>query len=1039
MMLWPGCAMRGLRRTILLWMLSPAIVCVRAQTVTAVASPLNSAAPISSTASSAAVDENVSSSTISEEKLEQLPTNTLEWNALALRMETANEAIEGDGGSSALVSYRGFGATQNGSLIDGVSDDQSFRSGARGQAGGGSRAEYTFTAEAVREFRVNTHNFGAQYGNAVGGVVNTVSRSGGNELHGSGMYLLRASAMAATNPFTVATHYVDGVVTSALVKPHDLRQQAGATIGGAIRHDRLFYFYAYDQHRRNFPGVSAPLYAGFYTLSPMQTALLGNRGVSVAKINTALNYLNSLTGTVARRADQTVNFGKLDWQRTARERLSVQYNRARSSSPAGVATGPVVARGAASFGNTYLKVDAAVGRWTRQITPHVSEELRVQVGRDFEYELAQPPLAQEPAIGPGGFAPQVSIEDPSFTDTSEATAEFGSTTGFVYGTPSALGRQAYPDERRVQIVEALTWVHGRHAVTIGMDFNRVHDFVNSLANAEGSFFYDSGITGGYAGGLVDWITDYTFNVNAYPNGGCPCITASVHNFCFREFTQSFGAAAVRFNTQEWSGYVQETWRPMQHLTVNAGLRGEYELLPLPQRPNAALDMAFAGVGATSAFPEDRNNFGPRVGVAWSPPKLHGAVVRAGYGLYFGRLPGATVRSALIDTALASSTTHVRITPSTVTDCPQVTGVNQGFGYPCTFVTQPPQAVEQTTSAMLFDRRFRLPVVQQGELTLEQSMGLGIMASASYLLDMGTQLPNSVDVNIAPSNAFTEFVLQGSDGRGVQNGATFVVPVYSERVNANFGPVTDVVSNVNAAYNAMVLEARRKTLRGLEFHASWTWAKAIDYGQNSGATPRTNAQFDPFNVRYDRGLSSLNVPHKLVLSGVWEPRFGGGRVFGRGRLANGWSVSGIFTENSGRPYSYQIFGGTRLAGGRETINGAGGATYLPTVGRNTLRMPDTVNMDLRLGRAFGLQGFHRDVTLRVFAEGFNVLNHENISAVQQRAFVLGPVTNGMTPLIFQDAAAVAAEGLNTQPFGTVTAAGTSARRERQVELGIKLEF
>jgi hypothetical protein len=152
-------------------------------------------------------------------------------------------------------------------------------------------------------------------------------------------------------------------------------------------------------------------------------------------------------------------------------------------------------------------------------------------------------------------------------------------------------------------------------------------------------------------------------------------------------------------------------------------------------------------------------------------------------------------------------------------------------------------------------------------------------------------------------------------------------------------VTDILSNANATYNALVVEARRRSRGGLEFRTSWTWAKAIDYGQSDGATPRTNGQFDPFDVRYDKGLSALNYPHKIVASFVWKPRFAIEQHWARS-MVNGWAVAPIYRETSGRPYSLDIFGGTRLAGGHESINGAGGAAYLPTVGRNTLRLPDT---------------------------------------------------------------------------------------------------
>jgi len=972
-------------------------------------------------------------STITAGEIERLPVNGRRWQTFARLTPTVYGDPEG------LLSFRGMAATQNGSRIDGGDDDQSFggvprgtgsenepEETARGGTGRGAMgsgygrhagAAYTFSQEAVRELRVSGQNYSALYGHAAGGIVTTVSKSGTNDVHGTGFFLLRESGLGAANPFSVATRYADGVVTSGVVKPHDLRQQFGGSVGGPVVRDKVFYFYAYDQQRRGFPAVSSPVDPAFYSLTATQRALLGNRGVSAAQVNAALNYLDSLTGTVARRADQTVNFGKVDWTMSEKNRVSLQYDRARSSAPGGVRSAPVVGRGIASLGSSFVKVDSVLGRWMWMATPAVSNEVRVQYGRDFQYEQAQRPLPQEPRVGLGGYAPEVSIGP----------------VGLVFGTPSSLGRRAYPDERKVQVADLATWVLGRHQLQVGGEVSLVNDRVDSLNNSVGAFHYDSGTTGGHAGGLVDWITDYTFNVNAYPNGGCPSIVSATHYFCFSSFTQSFGEQAVAFDTQEWAGFVQDNWRVRKGLTMQAGLRYEYELLPLPQQPNAALDAAFGQRGATSIFPEDRNNFGPRVGIAWEPFGLGRGVVRVGYGLFYGRLPGATVRSALVDTALASSTTHVRIVPSTVTDCPQVP--HQGFGYACAYLAAPPMAVAQTTSATVFDRRFRLPAVQQGSVTVERAVGAGIVGSATYLMNIDRQLPNSTDINIAPATGTRMFQLQGGTGvAGVRDGDTFVVPDYTERVNASYGPVTDVVSNANASYNAVVLEARRRSRGGLEFRTSWTWSKAIDDGQ-SGAVPRMNGQFDPFDVRYDRGLSELNHPQKVVVSAVWEPRLATEQRWLR-KAANGWLVAPLFSETSGRPYSFDIYGGPRLSGGHESINGSGGAVYLPTVGRNTLRLPATFNLDLRVSRVVRMS---ERVRMRGMMEMFNVTNRVNYSSAMQRAFLVGASANGVTPLVFQSAATVAAEGLNVRPFGTYTSAATSTARERQVQLGLRVEF
>ncbi|WP_158942147.1 TonB-dependent receptor [Granulicella sp. S190] len=993
------------------------------------------------------VDEAASAATasvIASDEIERTPGNGRRWQTFALLTPMANSDPEGEG----LLSFRGVASTQNSSRIDGGDDDQSFGAVPRGTGGesaaevedaaetGSSRrvgagsvdggggygrhagAAYTFSQEAVREFRVSGQNYSALYGHAAGGIITTVSKSGTNALHGTGFYLVRSSAFGATNPFSIATTYTDGMSTSVAVKPYDLRQQFGGSVGGAVVKDKLFYFYAYDQQRRSFPAISTPDDPNFYLLTATQEALLANRGVSRAKVDAALNYLDSLTGTVARRQDQTINFGKIDWQASESHRVSLQYDRARASSPFGVRSAPVVDLGTASMGSSEAKVDSLLGRWSWRASPKLSQELRIQYGGDLQFETAPKPLPQEPTVAPGGYAPEIAIGP----------------DGFTFGTASSLGRTAYPDEKKVQLADLWTLVRGRHQLQAGVDVSFVHDKISSLNNPQGAFQYDSGTTGGHAGGLVDWITDYTFNVNAYPNGGCPSITAAVHDFCFRSFSQSFGQQEVSFDTQEWAGFLQEDWRMRPELTISAGLRYEYEFLPLPQQPNALLDATFGQKGATSVFPEDRNNFGPRAGVAWEPFGLGRGLVRVGYGLFYGRLPGATVSSALANTALAASTTSVLILPTTVTGCPQVS--NQGFGYACSYLMAPPAAVAKTTSAMVFDRRFRLPAVQQGSFSIEHGIGGGTVASATYLLNLDRQLPNSVDINISPSTTMKEFQLQGGTGAlGVRDGETFVIPSYTQRLDTSFGPVTDIVSNANASYNALVMEARRRSRGGLEFRASWTWAKAIDYGQSGGASPRTNGQFDPFDVRYDKGLAALNYPHKIVASAVWEPKFVVERHWVRS-VANGWAVAPIFTETSGRPYSLEIFGGTRLSGGHESINGSGGAAYLPTVGRDTLRLPDTGRVDLRLSRAVVV---HEGIKIRGLVEAFNLTNRVNYSAIMQRAYLVGTETNGVTPLVFQSAATVAAEGLSVRPFGTFTAASTGQSPERQMQLGVRVEF
>jgi hypothetical protein len=683
----------------------------------------------------------------------------------------------------------------------------------------------------------------------------------------------------------------------------------------------------------------------------------------------------------------------------------------------------VVPRGRASVAASILHVDALTGRWLYRLSPHATNELRGQLAHDLEYDTPHTPLPQEPAISAGGFAPQVSIAP----------------NGFSYGTPSSIGRTAYPDEQRVQLADTFTLARGRHLFTLGADWSRISDRIAAATNAEGSFLYDSGTTNGRDGGLVDWITDYTFNVHAYPNGACPSINATIHLFCFRSYTQGFSAASTQFATHDLAFFAEDALRLPHALSFTFGLRYDYTLLPPPQNPNPALDRVLSSIGspiagATSVIPEDRNNFGPRVSLAWSPGRGRILTARVGYGVFYGRLAGATVNAALTDTALASTTRRIRITPSTITECPQVE--NQGFGYPCAYTVMPPSAVVQTTSALVFSNRFRLPAVQRATFSLERA-ARSLDLRAGYAMAIATQLPQSVDLNIAPSTTMASFILQGGDShRGLYSGQTFAVPVYSARRTTAFGPIAALVSNANATYHSFNAEARLHT-RGVQLRGSYTFARAIDYGPQLSATPRENGQFDPFTDGYDKSLSSLDVRHRFSGDLLLRSSVHSHSEFVR-RSFSGWQLATIATAGSGAPYSYAIFGGTSLSGGRDTINGSGGATYLPTLGRNTLRLPMRSRVDLRAGRAFA---FHEHIRLNAFAEAFNLLNTQSLSRIQTRAFLVGspPTAGAPTPLVFQDAETVAAEGITTAPFGTPTSSTAGLSRERQIQFGVRLEF
>ena len=928
-------------------------------------------------------------------------------------------------------SVNGLSPTANSTLLDGLSATQNFHSSPRGAGNGTPRTAATFGESATRSFQLQPRSFSAQNGGA-GGLIAATSRGQAERLHGTAFVLSRQSAFAATNPFSVATHYDNGAVSSQLVKPADSLVQAGAAAGfplaripyAALQHASLFL--SLEGQFRSSQIVSTPATPSFYALTAEQLALLANRGVPASAANGALNYLDSLTGVQSRDATRLLGFARLDLVPAVKQQLTFGYIGNRFSSPTGSSYGAsnaVTPRGRASLAASILHVDALTGRWLYRLSPLAANEVRGQLARDLEYETPHAPLPQEPGISVGGFAPQVSIAP----------------NGFSYGTPSSIGRIAYPDEHRLQLADTFTLARGRHLFTLGADWSRITDRIAAATNSEGTFLYDSGTTNGRDGGLVDWITDYTFNVHAYPNGACPSINAAVHLFCFRSYTQGFSAASTFFVTHDLAFFAEDAMRLPHSLLLTIGARYDYTLLPPPQNPNPALDQVLSSIGspiagATAVIPEDRNNLGPRVSLAWTPARGRVVTVRLGYGVFYGRIAGATVNAALTDTALASTTRRIRISPSTITECPQV--ANQGFGYPCAYTSMPPSAVAQTTSSLVFSNRFRLPAVQRATLALEHATR-SVDLHAGYAMAIATQLPQSLDLNVAPSTTMGSFILQGGRGwRGLYPNETFAVPLYTSRRSTAFGPISALISNADATYHSFNVQARFH-MRGIQLRGGYTFARAIDYGPQLSATPRENGQFDPFTDAYDKSLSSMDVRHRfsgdLLLRSAWHAGPESLR-----RTLSGWQVATIAVAGSGAPYSYAIFGGTALSGGRDTINGSGGATYLPTLGRNTLRLPMRSRVDLRAGRGFAL---HEHLRLNAFAEAFNLLNTQSLARVETRAFLVGtPATAGApTPLVFQDAATVAAEGITTAPFGTPTSSTAGLSRERQLQFGVRLEF
>lgn len=933
------------------------------------------------------------STNINQTSINELPINGRRWSNFALL--TPGSAPDGTFG---LISFRGVSGLLNNNTIDGGDNNQAFFSEERGR----TRISYVISQAAVREFQVNTSNYSAEYGRAAGGVVNAVTKSGTNEFHGSGFYYQRNNRWGARNP--LATRQVPltgGGFGVAGIKPRDVRHQFGATIGGPVVKDKLFFFFSYDEQRRNFPGLSVFSQADFLNRADralLTTArgktltgtgrtgsLASGKGLTDAQVDNALNFLASLSGEVPRRGDQRIFLPKIDWRVNNNNTFTATYNRLRWNAPAGIQSQATNTRARDNFGNDYVNVDSLTLRLQSTLSPTALNEFRFQYGRDFEYEFSQPPLAGEPTTA-NGRSPQVFI-----------------TNGFSFGVPEFLERASYPDERRFQYADTFTLTRGGHTFKFGGDINRVSDKINNIRFRSGEFNYTGGLNAaGFYGGLNDFIIDYTNFISPgsiAANTPCYTSTRTVGRCYGGNFNQGFGVPGLTFSTTDLNLFVQDDYRASSKLTVNLGLRYEYQKNPSAINVNSALPQ-------TGNIPNDKNNFGPRIGFAYDLQGNGKTSIRGGYGIYYGRIINSTIYNALINTGVGVDRAQRQVTLTASSAAAPTFPNLLSAGTPV------PSAVQY------FASDFANPLINQYDFIVERQIARNTAVSFSYIGSLGRYLPIFIDTNLSRPTSSRAFTVTG----GPFDGQSVVVPVFpTTRPNTNYTQITEIRSGVNSEYNALVLQANRRFTDGLQFQTSYTYSRSRDTGQTSTTFTTGNVPLDVFNLGLETGVSNFDQPHKFVASVVWTPDFFGSQGDSRvGRAVfNGFTIAPVFYAFSGRPYTAGV--SVTGAGGPGGVNQSGGANRFPLLGRNTYRQPKIVNFDLRVSRRFNL-GEARNI--EVLAEGFNIFNRTQVTGVNSTLYTQNFGTNTFT---------------YNAPFGSTNEAGATLFRERQVQLAVRFEF
>ena len=942
------------------------------------------------------------STNINQTSINELPINGRRWSNFALL--TPGAVPDGTFG---LISFRGISGLLNNNTIDGGDNNQAFFAEERGR----TRISYSISQAAIREFQVNTSSYSAEYGRSAGGVVNAITKSGTNDFHGGAFYYQRNNRWGARNPLAVRQELINGVFTPVGYKPKDVRHQFGGTIGGPIVRDKAFFFFSYDQQKRNFPGLAVFGQNGFLNLSTANRNALIARGLTNTQIDNTLSFLSSLSGPVPRTGDQKLFLPKVDWIVNDKNTLTVSYNRLRWASPAGVQTQATNTRAIDNFGDDGVEIDALNVKLASTLTPMLLNEFRFQWGRDNEFQFSQPPVAGEPTNAVGGRSPQ--------------TILVGTTT-FSFGMPEFLERASFPDERRWQFADTVTLSHGNHTVKFGGDVNFVKDIINNLRFIGGEFNYTGATTG-----IADFIVDYVnFQTNgairalsATPNGNlglCVSSTRRVGKCYAGNYNQGFGVLGLTMKTTDINYFVQDDWRVTPRLTLNLGLRYEYQLNPDPVNVNPTLPQ-------TNNKVDDRNNFGPRVGFAVDVSGDGKTSIRGGWGLYYGRVINSTVYNALVNTGVGIDQGQRQFTTSSSNLPAACSGVSADN---CAFLPIYPNLLSGSNppvgAVQFFDDDFQLPQIHQWDFILEREIARNTVVSASYLGSFGNSLPNFVDTNLPPPTRTVALNVVG----GPFGGQTYLTPLFTgPRPDTRFIQLTEIRSNVFSKYHALVLQANRRLTQGLQFQTNYTLSRASDNGQTSQTFTANNVPFNAFDQSAEDALSAFDRRQKFVASVVYSPNpFADGAAK---HIFNGWTFAPILNAFSGQRVTGNIsgninpqsfgFASNQTPGGG--ANGSGGANRFALVPRNFFKQPNIWYVDARLSRRFSLT---EGVKLEVLAEGFNVFNRTQVTFVNSTIYNLSGST-----LTFN--------GVGTNPFFNVTGADSTLFRERQVQFAARLEF
>ena len=856
---------------------------------------------------------------IDERSIDSLPLNGRRFSDLALLTPGVNQDPRGlTSASNGDLSAGGIRGFQSSFLVDGTDNNNGFFSQARGRY----RAPYQFSNDVVQEFRVSTNTYGAETGRAGAAVVNVVTKSGSNTYHGKAFYFLRDSAFNAQPAFVG-------------FKPNDRQQQFGATVGGPIVRNKAFFFAGYDQHIFHVPTV-VRFADGSAQLAPTPADYeLSDRDLvyaAAASLSSSLsgNYRSSLLGDA--------RFFKVDWCVSRRNLVSARINTSRYYGDNNVyfdPASPVTSYALSENGRENVHTETAMTSLTSTLTNRMVSHLRLQLSHDIQES------------SPNSYYPLTKISD------------------VIDGFGRSLILPRRTRELKLHVAETLNIEQHRHSWKIGGDM-----MIEHLAN-----FFPSQFGGEYIFDEIK-VNPFTF---APQIGGLPLtpLRAYAHDVP-RYYMQDFGSALTYPDTNEYAAFLQDTIRAGNHLAFNLGVRYDLQTFRTKDLVSNTL------YPDSGHVPYDTNNVGPRIGFAYTVGNQKPFIFRGGYGMFYTRIPSIYTSEVQLENGLNSQHLFLDYTdfydrqvfptyPNPLTSC--AAGA---------FSCRAPAAVAGalTTEISAFAQDFQTPFVQQASFSIEREVAERIVVSGSYLYTHGEHLIRARDVNLPPPVQVTYPVF---DASGQNLTGYYTVDSFAnwetqktldcayppcvgsvQRPIPELGSITVFESAASSTYNGFSFSAQRRFHDGFHFRLGYTWAKAIDDGQDALVVGRPATVQNSYAPNSERGASVTDQRSRFVLSFMAEPRpFHREHAFLR-EVFNDWKFAGVTTYGSGRPINATITGDANRDG--NDLN-----DRLPGVSRNSYVGPDYFTSDVRLSRQFPISDRTK---MELLAECFNFTNRDN---------------------------------------------------------------